>query len=418
MAGSDDRENEPSSLRLPQWLPETRAVHAGLDVDPTTGAIAPNISMSVNNVLVPGDGAFSADGVEDLADLPFLYARWTNPTVRQLEKRLAALESTEEAIASATGLAAIAGVFFTFLKAGDHLIVSDVCYAGASELACRILPDYGIEVTRVNLSRIEELEAAIRPNTRLIHCESPCNPIIRLTDLRAVAVLARERNILASVDSTFATPASTQPAMLGMDLVVHSLTKFINGHGDALGGVVCGSKALIAKIRARAGVYLGAALSAQNAWLIMRGVDTLFARMHMVSDTAMKVAEFLSTHPAIEKVIYPGLESHPQRALAARQMTLAGGMIAFQVKGDINAAAQDLAARLRIIHYAFSLGHQRSIVVLLATAEMMTSTFHLEGRQLEDYRAFAGDGIFRLSIGLEKHDDLIADLDQALRGSA
>ena len=418
MAGSDDREKEPSSPRLPQWLPETRAVHAGLDVDPTTGAIAPNISMSVNNVLVPGDGAFSADGVEDLADLPFLYARWTNPTVRQLEKRLAALESTEEAIASATGLAAIAGVFFTFLKAGDHLIVSDVCYAGASELACRILPDYGIEVTRVNLSRIEELEAAIRPNTRLIHCESPCNPIIRLTDLRAVAVLARERNILASVDSTFATPASTQPAMLGMDLVVHSLTKFINGHGDALGGVVCGSKALIAKIRARAGVYLGAALSAQNAWLIMRGVDTLFARMRMVSDTAMKVAEFLSTHPAIEKVIYPGLESHPQRALAARQMTLAGGMIAFQVKGDINAAAQDLAARLRIIHYAFSLGHQRSIVVLLATAEMMTSTFHLEGRQLEDYRAFAGDGIFRLSIGLERHDDLIADLDQALRGSA
>jgi len=418
MADSDDRKKEPSSLRLPQWLPETRAVHAGLAVDPTTRAIAPNISMSVNNVLVPGDGAFSADGVEDLADLPFLYARWTNPTVRQLEKRLAALESTEEAIASATGLAAIAGVFFTFLKAGDHLIISDVCYAGASELACRILPDYGIEVTRVNLSRIEELEAAIRPNTRLIHCESPCNPIIRLTDLRAVAELARRHNILASVDSTFATPASTQPAMLGMDLVIHSLTKFINGHGDALGGVVCGNKALIARIRARAGVYLGATLSAQSAWLIVRGIDTLFARMHMVSDTAMKVAEFLSTHPAIEKVIYPGLESHPQRALAERQMALAGGMIAFQVKGDINIAAQDLAARLRVIHYAFSLGHQRSIVVLLATAEMISSTFHLEGRQLEDYRAFAGDGIFRLSIGLEKHDDLTADLDQALRGSA
>jgi cystathionine gamma-synthase len=417
MADSDDRAKVPS-LPGRQWLPETRAVHAGLEIDPGTRAIAPNISMSVNNVLVPGDGAFSADGVEDLADLPFLYARWTNPTVRQLEKRLAALEATEEAIASATGLAAIAGVFFTFLKAGDHLIISDVCYAGASELACRILPDYGIEVTRVNLSRIEDIKAAIRPNTRLIHCESPCNPIIRLNDLGAVAAIAHERNILVSVDSTFATPASTQPVTFGVDLVIHSLTKFINGHGDALGGVVCGSKALIAKIRARAGVYLGAALSAQNAWLIMRGVDTLFARMHMISDTAVKVAEFLSTHHAVAKVIYPGLQSHPQHELAARQMALAGGMIAFQVKGDMNKVAQDLATRLRIIHYAFSLGHQRSIVVLLQTADMMRSTFHLEGRQLHDYREFAGDGIFRLSIGLEKHDDLIADLGQALRGSA
>jgi methionine-gamma-lyase len=395
--------------------PETLAVHAGIEVDPATRAIAPNVSMSVNNALLPGEGAFSADGVEDLAELPFLYARWTNPTVRQLEKRMAALEAAEEAIASATGLAAIAGVFFTFLKAGDHLIVSDVCYAGAAELSRRILPDYGIEVTAVNMSRTEEIEAAIRPNTRLIHCESPCNPILRLTDLRVVSEIAQRHGILVSVDSTFATPAATQPTTLGVDLVIHSLTKFINGHGDALGGVVCGSKAHIAKIRARAGVYLGAALSAHNAWLIMRGIDTLFARMRMASETAQRVAAFLETHPAIERVIYPGLDSHPQRALVEKQMELPGGMIAFRIKGDMHDAARVMARELKVIHYAFSLGHQRSIVVHLDTAEMMASTFHLEGTQLADYRAFAGDGIFRLSIGLEAAEDLIADLDQVLR---
>jgi cystathionine gamma-synthase len=403
------------STALPK--PETLAVHAGIEIDAATGAIAPNISMSVNNVLVPGDGAFSADGVDDLAELPFLYARWTNPTVRQLEKRLAALEATEEAIVSATGLAAIAGVFFTFLKAGDHLIVSDVCYAGAAELARRILPDYGIEVTAVNMSRIDAVEAAIRPNTRLIHCESPCNPIIRLTDLGRVADLAHRRGILVSVDSTFATPAATQPARLGVDLVIHSLTKFINGHGDALGGVVCGSKALVARIRGRAGVYLGAALSAQNAWLIMRGIDTLFARLRLVSDTAQRVATFLESHPAVERVIYPGLASHPQRSLVEKQMALTGGMISFRLQGDMHAAARVLARELKTIHYAFSLGHQRSIVVHLDTAEMVASTFQLDGAQLEDYRAFAGDGIFRLSIGLEAAEDLVADLDQALRAS-
>lgn len=395
--------------------PETLAVHAGIEIDPATGAIAPNVSMSVNNALVPGDGAFSADGVEDLAELPFLYARWTNPTVRQLEKRMAALEATEEAIASATGLASIAGVFLTFLKAGDHLVVSDICYAGAAELANRILPDFGIEVTAVNMSRIEDVEAAIRPNTRLIHCESPCNPIIRLTDIERVAALGRRHGALVSVDSTFATPAATQPAKLGADLVIHSLTKFINGHGDALGGVVCGSKALVAKIRSRAGVYLGATLSAHNAWLIMRGIDTLYARMQMVSDTALKVATFLEGHPAVDRVIYPGLASHPQRALAERQMALPGGMIAFGLKGDMGEAARVMARNLKIIHYAFSLGHQRSIVVHLDTAGLMSSTFHLQDAQLDDYKAFAGNGIFRLSIGLEAADDLIWDLNQVLR---
>lgn len=393
--------------------PETRAVDAGLLIDPTTGAIAPNISMSVNNALMPGDGAFSADGVEDLAALPYLYARWTNPTVRQLEQRLAALEGGEDALASATGMAAIAGMMLTLLKAGDHLIVSDVCYAGAAELTQRVLPEFGVEVTAVNMARLDLVEAAIRPNTRLIHCESPVNPILRVIDLAALSALARRNGLLVSVDSTFATPVATRPLSLGVDLVIHSLTKFINGHGDALGGAVIGRRELVAQIRGRAGVYLGATLSAHSAWLIMRGIDTLYPRMRMASDTAMAVAGFLESHPQVERVLYPGLSSHPQHDLAKRQMDIFGGMIGFRTR-DPKATASRLAERLRVVHYAFSLGHQRSLVVLLDTDEMMASTYRLTGEPLADYRAYAGDGLFRLSIGLETPDDIICDLDQAL----
>lgn len=393
--------------------PETRALDGGLVIDPTTGAIAPNVSMSVNNALMPGDGAFSADGVADLADLPYLYARWTNPTVRQLEQRLAALEGAEEALATATGMAAIAGTLFTFLKAGDHLVVSDVCYAGAVELTQRVLPDFGIEVTAVNMARLDLVEAAMRPNTRLVHCESPVNPILRIVDLEALSAIAHRNGALISVDSTFATPVATRPLSLGVDLVIHSLTKFINGHGDVLGGAVIGRKDLIARIRGRAGVYLGASLAAQSAWLIMRGIDTLYPRLRMASDSALAVATFLEGHPEVERVIYPGLASHAQHDLAKRQMDVFGGMIAFRTR-EPKAAADRLATRLRVAHYAFSLGHQRSLVVLLDTEEMMTSTFRLTGEALSDYRAYAGDGLFRLSIGLETPADIIADLDQAL----
>lgn len=393
--------------------PQTLALNAGLSPDPATRAIAPNISMSVNNALAPGDGAFSADGAADLTALPFLYARWTNPTVRQLEERVAALEGAGGAVCTATGLAAIAATFFTFLKAGDHLIVSDVCYAGANELARRILPDYGIEVTAVNLSRPAELAAALRPTTRLVHAETPCNPLLRLTDLAEVSRLAHAAGALMSVDSTFATPVATRPLDHGADLVIHSLTKFMNGHGDALGGVVAGAKPLVERIRSRAGVYLGATLAAHSAWLIMRGLDTLWPRMQTATANAARVAAYLADHPAVTAVTWPGLPGHPQADLVARQMALAGGMLTFQTR-DPRATAARLAERLKTIHYAFSLGHQRSLVVLLDTEEMMASTWRLTGAQAEDYRAWAGDGIFRLSIGLEAPEDLIADLAQAL----
>ncbi len=404
-----DRDSTPHAA----WSVATQALHAGLQIDTATGAIAPGVSMSVNNLFAPGEAAFSADGIDDLAQLPYLYARWGNPTVRQLELRLAALEGAEDALATATGVAAMAAMFFTLLKAGDHLIVSDVCYAGANELARKLLPDYGIEVTAVNLSDLGALVAALRPNTRLVHAETPCNPLLRLTDLAAVAAITHAHGALLSVDSTLATPVATRPLAHGADLVMHSLTKFINGHGDALGGCVIGRRELIARLRARAGVYLGATLSAHNAWLIQRGIDTLGARLQIASQTAGAVARWLAGHPAVRAVTYPGLPSHPQHALACRQMAVFGAVITFQTD-NAPAVAERLAQRLRLVHYAFSIGHQRSLIVLLQTADMMRSTYGLQGEALADYRRYAGDGVFRLSIGLESPADLIADLAQAL----
>ncbi len=392
--------------------PATTALNGGLVPNPVTGAIQPDISMSVNNLFTPGTAGFSAEGA-DLADLPFLYARWTNPTTRALEARLAALEGAEDALTTATGVAAIAATFLGLLKAGDHLIVSEVCYAGAFELATRILPDLGIEVTPVDLSDLDATRAALRPNTRLIHAESPCNPILRLTDLAALSALAHEAGALLSVDSTLATPVITRPLDLGVDLVIHSLTKFMNGHGDALGGAVIGGKELISALRARSGVYLGATLSAQNAWLILRGLDTLYPRIRTASANAARLAGWLEAHPAITRVIYPGLPIHPQHALAQAQMALPGGMIVFQT-ADPQAMSHQLADRLQIIHYAFSLGHQRSICVLIPTEEIQTSTFRMQGPALARYRDWAGDGLFRLSVGLEDPEDLIEDLARAL----
>lgn len=396
--------------------PATMAVHAGLAIDPVTGAIAPNISMSVNNAFRPGDGAFSAAEAGDLVDLPYLYARWTNPTVRQLEQRMAALEQTEEAMATATGVAAIAALFLGTLKSGDHLIISDVCYAGAREMADRLLSGFGISVSAVNLSNLDAMRAALQPNTRLVHAETPCNPLLRLTDLAALAEIAHAHGAKLSVDSTLATPVATRPVEFGADFVIHSLTKFINGHGDALGGILCGRKADLAAIRSLAGVYLGAAMSASNAWLILRGIDTLFPRMAHIGRSTQQIAEFLAAHPKILQVNYPGLASHPQAALAGRQMQFKGGLLSFQTRSPQRLAAL-MPDRLRYIHYAFSLGHQRSIIVYLDTAEMLRSTFHLTGDAAEDYRRYAGEGVFRLSVGLEAPEDLIADLRHLLEAA-
>ena len=393
--------------------PQTIAIHAGESPDPVNGASAPALHMS-STFVVDAPAGFSA---HDLGpDSPFLYARWDNPTVKMLETKIAALDGAEAAIALASGMAAASAIFMTFLSAGDHVIVSDVSYAGVAELVRDTLPRLGIAVSLVDLSDLEAVAAAIRPETRLIHSESPVNPITRLADLAGLARLAHGAGALLSCDATFASPLGQPAIALGVDLVMHSATKYIGGHGDALGGTVSGRADLIKRIRIEAAIHHGGVMSPFNAWLIARGASTLPLRMRAHQEGARTVARWLERLPGVTRVLYPGLPSHPQHDLALRQMTNTSGMIAFQVgsadRGRV--LAQAMIERLQMVHYAVSLGHHRSLIFWMETEALLASSFRLSGSSSDAYRAFAGDGVFRLSVGLEDAPDIIADLGQVL----
>jgi len=388
---------------------QTLAVHAGEGPDPTTRASAPNLVMSTTFVIDP-DIAFSAEELEP--DAPFVYTRWGNPTVRQLEEKLAALEAAETCMAFASGMAAISALFTQLLRPGDHLIMSDVAYAGASELVNSIVPRSGVAVGRVDLSDLDALRAELRPTTRLVYAETPANPILRLTDIAALARVVHEAGALLAVDSTFATPVATRPIELGADFVVHSLTKYMGGHGDAVGGALLGAEGALLDVRRGAGIHMGGVLSPFNAWLILRGVATLPVRMRAHAEGAQAVAEFLAGRPGVTKVLYPGLPSHPQYELAQRQMRNPAGVISFQME-DGPERARRLARDLQTVHYAVSLGHHRSLIVYLPTADLLKTSFRMSPGQEAAYREYAGDGLFRLSVGLEDAADIIADLDRA-----
>ena len=397
---------KPPTTRL-----RTAAVHAGESPDPATGASAPNLVMS--STFVTRDAAgFSAHDLDE--ESGFLYTRWSNPTVAQLEAKLCALEGAEACLCFGSGMAAATGVLLSLLGRGDHVVMSDTNYAGVAELGRDTLPRMGIGVSFADTSDPRNVEAAIRPETRLIWLETPANPICRLTDLAAVArVAAGHPGVRIAVDSTFATPVATRPLELGAHYVMHSLTKYIGGHGDAVGGAVLGSREDIAALRLEAGIHYGGVLSPFNAWLIMRGAATLPIRMKAHEENALAVARFLESHPRVTRVVYPGLPSHPQHGLARRQMDNFSGMLTFQA-GDGPQLAERMARELRVIHYAVSLGHHRSLVFWMDTPSLMETSFRLDGAQLESYRAYAGDGIFRMSVGLEDPDDLREDLGRVL----
>ena len=320
----------------------------------------------------------------------------------------------QSCIAFGSGMAAVCALLFGSLSPGDHLIVSDVAYAATSEITNDMIPRLGIEVTKVNMADISELESAITAKTKLVYAETPCNPILRLTDIKAVAEIAHRAGVRLAVDSTFATPIATQPLALGADYVIHSLTKYLGGHGDAVGGALLGPKGEIEKVRKDTAIRTGGILSPFNAWLIMRGLATLPIRMEAHQQAAMQVAAFLEGHPKVTKVIYPGLASHPQHELAKRQMKNFSGMITFQVENGPE-TARILAERLKIIHYAVSLGHHRSLIFYLPTEDMLKTSFRLWPDGERAYREFAGNGIFRLSVGIEDGEDLCEDLDEALQ---
>jgi methionine-gamma-lyase len=390
----------------------TTAIHAGEAPDPVSRASSPNLVMSTTFV-TDANAGFSVEGMEE--DETWIYTRWGNPTVHQLEVKLAALEEAESAVAFASGMGAITALLFHSLRAGDHAVVSDVAYAALSEMTNEMIPQLNIGITKVNTSDLEAIRHAVKPNTKLIYIETPCNPLLRLTDISAVAVIAHQAGAKLAVDSTFATPAATKPLHLGADFVIHSLTKYLGGHGDALGGVILGSRENLVPLRKKTAIRLGGVLSPFNAWLILRGIATFPLRMRAHAENALKVAQFLEQHSKVTRVIYPGLPSHPQYELAQRQMKNSSGMLTFQVKNGIEQASI-FADKLQVIHYAVSLGHHRSLIFYLNSKDLLETSFKFDTQaQLDSWNFFAGEGIFRLSVGLEDVDDLIHDLELALR---
>jgi len=388
----------------------TLAIHAGVDHTKGNRPSAPDIVMS-STFVVDEQVSFSANNLDD--DTPWMYTRWGNPTTNELEAKLAALESAEAGIAFASGMAATTALLFHVLGQGDHIVISNTNYPGTAEFARDTLSRYGVEATAVNTTNLDNVRAAMRPETKLIWLETPSNPLLQIADIAGASAIAKEYGALLAVDSTFATPVATRPIELGADFVVHSLTKFLGGHGDAMGGSVCGSAEHLAGLRSEGLSHLGGVISPFNAWLIIRGLATLDLRMRAHEENALALAKFLEAHPRVERVIYPGLESHPQHALAAKQMDNFSGMLSFRV-ADSDALAERMMKKLSVIHYAVSLGHHRSLVYLMKSEDLAHTSYALEGDELKAYLDTAGDGLFRLSAGIENTADLIDDLDQVL----
>lgn len=392
----------PSKHRPTSLAFESQAVHAGNDIDSGSGAIRTPLVFANSYALPENPAEISWSGT----DVP-LYTRNSGTNQIALQDKLAVLEGGEAAVALASGVAALHAVFFTFLNSGDHIIVADVSYEATWRLFAEILPQkYGIEATFVDSADLDAVRAATQPNTRLIHVETIANPTTRVTDMAAVAEIAHAAGALLSVDSTFTPPPLYRPLADGADLVIHSLTKFINGHGDAMGGAVIGSTELIDRIKADAMVDVGGIISPMNAWLIMRGSVTLPLRLAQHLSSAQRVAEALDADPRIAYVAFPGLASHPQHELARRQFGGRGygSVLSFALDGP--SEVQDrFVARLELITSAVSLGHDESLIVHVGT----------EGPRVARYpEGFRRYGHLRLSVGLEDPDDLIADLRAAL----
>lgn len=388
--------HEPSSLR-----PESQAVHAGNVVDAGTGAIRSPLVLA-NSYQLPEDPSTISWSSPDHT----IYTRNGGTNQKLLQQKLAALEGGEDALVLATGVAALHAVFFTLLKTGDHVVVADQTYEATFRLFTELLPQkYGIEATLVDTSDLDAVREAIRPETVLVHTETIANPTTRLADIAALAEIAHEAGALLSVDSTFSPPPIATPLASGADLVIHSLTKYINGHGDAMGGAVIGSAELVGRIKSEAMVDVGGAISPFNAWLITRGSVTLPLRLRQHIASAQRVAEFLAADPRVAYVYYPGLDSHPQAELARRVLANGtGAMLAFAVDGDPDAQNR-FVANLRLITSAVSLGHDESLIVHVGTEGPRVAYYPEEFRRL---------GHLRLSIGLEDPEDLVADLGAAL----
>ncbi len=360
--------------------------------------------------------SFTYDSAEDMADAfandettANIYSRFSNPTVDEFIAKIAALENAETGIATATGMAAVFGTFMTFLKAGDHILSASAVFGSTHTILTKYLPKWGIEYSYFDMDKPETIETLIRPNTKMLYVETPSNPGLNIIDIELLSNICKSRNILLVVDNCFATPAVQQPLNFGADLVIHSATKFIDGQGRVLGGVVVGNKTLIKEL------YLfirntGPSLSAFNAWILTKSLETLYLRMDKHADNALQLATKLQNNSKINNVKYPFLQTHPQYEIAKKQMSNGGGIVTFEIKSGLEGGRKFLNA-LQLLSMTNNLGDSRSI------ASHPASTTHSKLTEAERNAVGITPGLIRISVGLEYIDDIADDILQALEDS-
>ncbi len=378
---------------------QTRAVHIGNEPDKDTGAIKRPITMANSYELPYDPSVLNWSGADKN-----LYTRNGGSNQQYLQEKIASLEGGEDCVVLASGVAALSGLFFALLQSGDHVVFSSVTYIAVYRLLNELLNNkFGVETTIADTSDLEAVKKAIKPNTKLIHIETPGNPTLSIADIEAIAGIAQEHGILLSVDNTFASPYNQRPIEFGADFSVESLTKYINGHGDAMGGSIVGKKKYLDIIRTQSQINLGGTISPFNAWLIMRGAVTLPLRMKQHNENALKVARYLETVQGVRFVAYPGLESHPGHETAKRQMHPGyGGVLSFGLKADHD-THNKFVSYLKIITSAVSLGDDESLIAFLGENDERQYLYPKEFHE----------GFFRFSVGIEDAEDIIEDLRQA-----
>ncbi|HET9306314.1 MAG TPA: aminotransferase class I/II-fold pyridoxal phosphate-dependent enzyme [Candidatus Sulfotelmatobacter sp.] len=380
--------------------PETAAVRGASDFEKKNGPVSPPIYQTSTFEVTDNDEQIRVTTSDRY------YTRWGNPTITLAEQTLAALEGTESARVFASGMGAITTTILALLKSGDHIVAQRDIYGGVTKFLSQWLPKLGIETTFVDTTDYDQHARAIRPNTKLLYLESPTNPSLRIVDMKKTAALARQHGLISMIDSTFGTPINQRPAEYGIDLVMHSGTKYLSGHADLTCGVVCGRRDLIDQID-DSRKTLGNCMDPHAAWLLIRGLKTLAVRVARHNENALRVAEFLEQHAKVRRVHYPFLKSHPQYAIARQQMSGGSGMVTFEVEGT-GEDARRVSEAMRLFTLATSLGGVESLVSIpVLTSHAMISA---EQRQ----KMGVTEQMVRLSVGIESVEDLIADLEHAL----
>lgn len=392
-----------------QWQAATQVIHAGAVHDDPHGAlVSPLYQTSTFTFDSSAQGSARFAGEAD----GYIYSRLGNPTVTELERRVAALEGLPAAAATATGMGAVSAAMLAFLRHGDHVVISEAIYGCSFALFSELFTRFGISVDFVDMTDANNVAQAINENTKLVFLETPANPHLKVVNIAAVKKAIAGRDIRMVVDNTFLTPLYQQPALFGADIVIHSATKYLNGHGDVVAGVICGSEDDIALIKSTTLKDMGATMSPHDAWLILRGLKTLDVRMQRHCENALFVADFLRNHDSVERLFFPGCSDHAGQKLMQGdnpQMRSAGAVIGFELKGD-EATARAFLDKLQLITLAVSLGDAETLIQ--HPASMTHSPYTPEARA----KAGISDTLVRISVGLEAADDIIDDLQQALAG--